>query len=488
MRPRLTAVALFLLTAAAPVLADLRSDVERLIRSTDLGSAKVAVHVIDAKSGRERAATNEGLPMIPASNQKLLTTGAALHVLGPEFQFRTSMRLDGDQLWIIGDGDPGFGDPDLLEEMADGGLDVDQLLALLVDPIAESALSELSEVIVDDRVFDREYVHETWPRDQLHRWYCAEVGGVNFQLNVLHFFPEPGGARPIIDTFTPYAKWITIVNRGKCDPGEKNLVNITRTPGTNEFIFHGNVKTVHRSPQKVTIHDPPLAFGRLLGERIEERGLRVNNVRLAEDDDPEPKTLGSPIGPVVATPLATAVRRCNADSHNLYAECILKRTAYERTRQAGSWLGGASVVRHVLSERIPDARVVTGVAVADGSGMSRDNRVTAQLLTAWLRSFHLDDELGPVFVESLAIAGETGTLRPGKRPKLTPKALRGARVQAKTGFINGVSTLSGYVTHEDQVVCFSILTNDLPTRSHTPRAKKLQEQIVAAIVDDIERR
>ena len=109
-----TALALLLV---APAGAGLRDEIEIQIRRAQLSGATVAVSVRDAATGTVLIDENAGEMMIPASNLKLFTSGAALHVLGPDFEFRTRAIIDGERLVIVGDGDPGFGDPELLKLM-----------------------------------------------------------------------------------------------------------------------------------------------------------------------------------------------------------------------------------------------------------------------------------------------------------------------------------------------------------------------------------
>ncbi len=99
------------LLLALPAAAGLRDEVEIAIRRAGLSAATIAVSVRDAETGTVLISQNDGELMIPASNMKLLTTGAALHVLGPQFEFRTRLLVDGDRLVVVGDVDPGFGDP-----------------------------------------------------------------------------------------------------------------------------------------------------------------------------------------------------------------------------------------------------------------------------------------------------------------------------------------------------------------------------------------
>jgi len=469
-------------------IADLVDDVQRAIPESGMRGAGIAISIRDSETSRELFARNARTPMMPASNMKLLTTGTALHVLGGDFEFRTGIVQDGDRLIVVGDGDPGFGDPTLLSLIQVGerqGLEIEEFLALWVDAIVARGISVIDELVVDDRVFDREFVHDTWPRDQLNRRYCAEVSGFMFHLNLLSFYPEPvRGRRPIVSNFEPYAPWLDLSrNRATCKSGPQdgNTFAIARPYETNDLTFFGNVKTGYSSPVQVTMHDMPEFFARLLADRLKKAGVVV---RRAGAIDPEaPETSGERVAPVVRTPITTAVTRCNRDSQNLYAEALLKRAGHAVTSgvQPGSWRNGGAAVRLVAVDRLEDDSLANDIVVADGSGLSRDNRVTASLLTSWLDSFHRDPELGEVFIESLAVAGVNGTLR--KRFKTQEFA--GVTVQAKSGFINGVSCLSGFVTAPDgRRRSFSVLVNDFGSGS-VRDAKALQEAIVAAIAEDL---
>ncbi len=465
--------------------ADLRLDVELAIKTTVMPGAKVAVSICDTQSSRTLVSVNAAVPMIPASNMKLFTSGAALHVLGPDFEFVTRLLRDGDRLIVVGDGDPGFADPYLLDEMQIGdqdGIDLESFLQIWVTRVVGTGLKSISEIVVDDRVFDREFVHPTWPVDQLNRRYCAQIAGLNFHLNLLHFYPRPRkGMRPDITIFEPAARWLKLTNRATSNDGvhDNNTAWIARQIGTNNLTFLGNVKFPYRSPVPVTVHDMPAFFVRLLAARLEAAGVEVGGYRLIGMQEPPS---GGELVAAVRTPMSTVMTRCNRDSCNLYAECLLKRMGAALTPQSGSWINGSAILRHVIHERLADPTVSAKVLVADGSGLSRENRVTAESITAWLNTFPNDERLGPTFIGSLAVAGKTGTLR--KRFKNKNAKLHGALIQGKSGFINNVSTFSGYVTMPDgQRRSFSILVNgfDGPARP----AKKLQETIVVAIAADM---
>jgi len=485
--PLLTALLMALMTAAAATAANLQVDIEQAINRAQFPSDDVTVAVSVRDIGRSAPLVDLSAdqPMIVASNMKLLTTGAALHVLGDDFEFRTAMRWDGSRLVIQGSGDPAFGDPELLALMATAdkpGLDIDDFIDIWTKAVRDAGIDEIEELVIDDRIFDRQFFHPSWPVDQLNRRYCAEVAGMNVHLNVLHVFPAPRqGRRPNIRAVQPEAPWITITNRATSERSadDSNTAWIGRPPDSNAMTLYGNVKHAYSAGYAVpiTIHDPPQFFAHLLRDRLEQRRIDVGAARLAspaEDLNP-----GDIIGPIVATPISTIVTRCNRDSVNLYAEALLKRLGHELTGEPGSWTNGASVIRHVVLDRLHDPAAVADLVVSDGSGLSRNNRVTAETFTAWLSSFGEDDTLGPVFIDSLATAGMDGTLE----KRFRGRDLHGAEVRAKSGYINSVSTLSGYVTMPDgSRRAFSILINGF-NRGTLWKAKRLQEEIVALVAE-----
>ena len=89
------------LLVAGTALADLERDVRRALSTSGLGGATVSVSVRDPETGEELVEIDDDRPMIPASNMKLFTSGAALHRFGTEFKARTTFQFDGETLWVI---------------------------------------------------------------------------------------------------------------------------------------------------------------------------------------------------------------------------------------------------------------------------------------------------------------------------------------------------------------------------------------------------
>jgi D-alanyl-D-alanine carboxypeptidase/D-alanyl-D-alanine-endopeptidase (penicillin-binding protein 4) len=457
-------VALLGSTSAAQ---DLQSDLERVLSSTNIGGAKVGwfIAIVDGdpeQLGGTLASHDGGQGFIPASNMKLITSGAALHVLGADHTFRTEIGMSGETLVVKGAGDPALADPELLERM-NPPMTVDDVLDLLAGAVADAGVASVKEIVLDDRVFDREAIHESWPRDQLDRQYCAQVSGLNFHTNVLRVYVAPGSGgvgNSALITTQPGASWIEMENRTRTADKGDNQVWPTRTIGTNQFTVHGQVVAKSHSPMEVTVDDPARFFGNLLADRLRRRGVaNSGGVRLAGEN--EPLELDRVLARIT-TDIDDVLARCNQDSRNLYAESLLKLIGNRVTGEPGSWTNGPTVVRMLVGQLI-DPRAAAEAVIADGSGMSRDNLVSAELLCRWLEAMAEDERIAESYVSSLATPGE-GTLRrrfqkAGGRSGLTNE------LRAKSGYLDGVRSLSGYFTDgSGRMVAFSFLVNEIEAK------------------------
>lgn len=484
--PRLCTIAAVCLTSLCLTshcwAGPLDDDVARILNNLKLGQAKVGISVVDVSSGETLASHRSAEPLIPASNMKVLTSGAALLTLGPDFVFRTELLATSDSIIIKGAGDPALGDPELLAA-ATPSLDVDKVLEMLVGAVRKSGPATIREIVVDDRVFDRTYVHPSWPVDQLRNWYCAEVSGVNFHTNVISFFlrPSPDGiGRSPQVSIEPLAPWIEIENKAKTIGKGSQRTRLDRTSDDNRFVLAGDLSIA--TQDRVTMHEPALFFGKLLADRLSSAGIKVapSQVRLVSLDErlPAAKAIA-----VISTPIADVIKRCNNDSHNLYAEALCKRIGNQVTKEPGSWENGTAVVRMLLSEKLgPGAAAST--TLADGSGMSRLNAVAPATMSGWLRVLANDEKVSEVLTPSFATVG-SGTLK----RRFTEIKIRN-EVRAKSGYISGVRCLSGYVIHNEtgKRVAFSVLVN-YGDRDEVDRdALKLHELVVQAIDRHLNRR
>jgi D-alanyl-D-alanine carboxypeptidase/D-alanyl-D-alanine-endopeptidase (penicillin-binding protein 4) len=175
---------------------------------------------------------------------------------------------------------------------------------------------------------------------------------------------------------------------------------------------------------------------------------------------------------VYETPLGTVVSHANKVSQNLYAEALCKRMGRAATGRPGSWENGTAAIGAYLT------KIGVGAdefKLSDGCGLSRGNSVSPAAVTRVLTAnfYSANREL---FIKSLAVGGVDGTLK----SRFTERDIKG-KVFAKTGFIEGVTGLSGYLMGKDGGwYAFSILINGIPPKSNSIY-KEYQEQIVRAV-------
>lgn len=461
--------------------AGLEQDVRPILQDRLLAKAVVGIEVIRLAPGEAQPLLrhNAEQPLIPASNLKLLTSSAFLNRMGPDFKFRTLLLQRGEDVAIVGDGDPTFGDHELLKKV---GWDVSTVYANWAELLKKRGLAQVRNVFVDDSVFDEVFFHPNWPIDQENRRYCAQVGGVNLNANCVDFYLRRGASGQIVDYVTnPATKYLSVTN--KCVSGGENRIGLVRVGGTNNVTLYGETNANNTEPVSVSVHDPGLFAATVLAETLDARGVKVTGTA-ARDRTIRPSLAagaapttqpGWTVLAIHETPLETVLARCNKDSMNLYAEALCKRLGFE-TSGEGSWKAGTEALAS-YAEKVAG---VTGseLVLDDGCGLSKQNRISANVLARVLSA----DFTGPnrdVFLKSLAVAGVDGTLD----DRFRGTDLRG-RVFAKSGYVNGVSSLSGYLmTRDEQWFAFSLLFNGIPQGSNYG-AKQLQERIVRAIDDN----
>jgi serine-type D-Ala-D-Ala carboxypeptidase/endopeptidase (penicillin-binding protein 4) len=211
------------------------------------------------------------------------------------------------------------------------------------------------------------------------------------------------------------------------------------------------------------VNGSAIAAARAYVAALGRRGIRVSG---SSGSRKAPRG-AIPIAFDLSEPLSSILRRVNGESDNFAAEMLLKELG-SSVSERGSSAAGARVVRAALS----DAGVpLAGVRIADGSGLSGYDRLTADALAAILRAGAADPAIRDVFVSSLAVAGVSGTLE----KRLAAQPTRG-RVRAKTGTTLRASALAGYVGRR---YVFAILQNGTPLPYWT--AREAQDRFVTVL-------
>lgn len=461
---RLILLSLILLTASiarGQTTGSLADEIHKLLASRKLGQMRVGVQVVCLQDRPLLICEQHAdQPFKPASNQKLITTSAAMALLPEDFKFTTLLAHRGDDLVVIGSGDPAIGDPKLARAAHEP---ITALFHEWADKIRSAGISRITgDLVFDDFIFEQEHIHPSWEQQfqsQMQRWYVAPVGGLNFNDNCVDVLVRPGasiGADAEV-TLIPNTPYIQLSNSCKTAEKGEPLIRRTLNDTVNVIVSRSIAKSSNpTSPISLTVGDPGLFFASTLRTVLAAKGiatdgeLRRERVRLPDGSIPDDLDI---IARHEQT-LPDLFLRSNRDSQNLFAEALLKAVgAYvgaDATARLGSYDNGQKVVKLFLKKL---ALSDEGCVIDDGSGLSHSNRVTPAVLTGLL--IYMDrhprrDE----WLSNLATPGGEGTLR------RRLKELNGMMF-AKTGHISGVSTLTGYVYGPDnRRYAFSVLCND----------------------------
>ena len=436
--------------------ADLKSKLTRRLEKSEGSKGVAALMVVDIASGDLVYSRNADKPLIPASNMKLLTTIAAVNKLGSDFEFTTKVLsrgtinqgvLTGD-LCLVGGGDPNIS----------GRFHDDDPLALYRDwalQLKKAGITTVTgDLLFDATLFGDDAFCEDWPKDdQYIKWYCAEISALSFNDNCvgLKVLPASAGKAAKLELI-PETAFASLVNEAKTEKGKSAArIGILRPRDGNEITVKGTVyeKATWGYSTDVAVHNPALYAATVFKETLAAEGITVRGKAKAFTLTAE--ELGEFTTRVEhRSLLARALGPINTNSQNLHAELLFRQLGVKLAGKGTFKTSRTAMHEFLKSQELP----AKGVVVTDGSGLARSNRLTARLLVELLRSAAGREDF-EVFRESLAVSGESGTLK----KRMTGASLKG-KVRAKTGYISGVRALSGYLELEDRRLAFSLLFNN----------------------------
>jgi D-alanyl-D-alanine carboxypeptidase/D-alanyl-D-alanine-endopeptidase (penicillin-binding protein 4) len=411
------------------------------------------IEVRSLKSGRVLYSLNADKYLRPASALKLLTTAAALDLLGPDARVRTSLeagarvdafgRLLGD-LWLVGRGDPSFstrfGAGRALagfEELARG--------------LEQAGVRRIEGRLVGhDGTFAGERRGADWTWEDLVWSYGAEVSALSFNDNAASLRLAPGeraGDPAMLDLDPASGHYAVAASVLTGAAGTRTDLVLTQ-PAPNLFRLGGSIALGDAPWQgTVAVADPARYATRAFAELLESRGIRVTG-GIATSSDPLPAGL-RPLAGRESPPLSEVVKVVNQESVNLYAELLL-RLVGQRYQGAGTSEAGQAALRAFL---VRHGQPADELVLSDGSGLSRSDLVSAASLVKLLLVMDRHPHAA-VFRESLARPGGKGTLE-------TRLSGLSGRLAAKTGTLKGANALAGYLTAADgERLAFAVLVNN----------------------------
>ena len=489
----------------------LKEKIEAILSQPDVARGFWGIEAVSLTTGKTLFTYNGDKLFTPASNTKLFTTSAALALIGPDYQFKTTVettgtldkygRLSGD-VTLVGRGDPNlsgrllpykFGAPDREPPMI--------VLQQLADQLVQKGVRFIDgDIIGDDTFYAFEPYADGWSQDDMSREWGAPVSALTVNDNVQFVRVQPGaspGEKAFVD-IQPFPDYYQLDNRIMTTPagtGPRN-VNITREPGSHLLTLWGTIPAddpgFHES---LAIDDPADFAARVFRRMLEERGvtiygkarakhLEVANLSTfivtarAQSGGGDIPGLSRAIPPLVlgsylSKPLLDDLTVVNKEIQNLHAELLLRLLGREKGT-AGTIEAGSEVLRGFLSRA--DIRSDEFVFY-DGSGLSRQNLVTPHAIVKLLL-YDSQQPWADQFRSTLPVGGVDGTLA----DRFKEGDAKGM-VDAKTGSLSHVSTLSGYATTEKgDKIAFSIMANNY----HVPASTAMQaiDQIVSALVED----
>lgn len=451
---------------AAEPLRDLKGTIHEILEKSALADARVGILVEDVETGRVLFARDADALLNPASNVKLFTSAAALARLGPEFRFETEFRVDAGSagrssvraLHVRGKGDPTL---------------VTERLWAVAGDLVHAGLQRIGEIVLDDSYFDGERVGPGFDQEAGDRSYLAPVGALSLNFNsvAIHVAPGEARGRPGRVALEPASDYLELLNRTLTvsERALRRIVPTSARDGAHQRIGVEGRLPLGARPTVVwrKIDDPPLYFGLTLKRLLELRGVKVGRVRLG------PAPADAPLFHVAESEaLGEIVRRLNKSSNNFVAEQLVKTLGAEARGAPGSWPKGIDAIEEFLAEvGLPRGSFV----MKNGSGLNDANRFSARQTVTLLRAMWQRFPLAAEFLSSLPIAGRDGTIR--WRMDGTEAV---GRLRAKTGTLENVTSLSGYVeTADHQKLAFSMIVNDFEGR--TSRAVRVIDAMAAAL-------
>ena len=451
---------------------DLASSINSLINEPFFEKTLIAIDIFDLTDSVSLFQKNEKLLLRPASNMKLLTSAAALLNPGEYYTFRTDLyhtgvieddTLFGD-IFVTG----GF-DPDFTTEDLDSLVRV--IKSLGIKYIAGAVYGDISKK-------DSMYWGKGWMWDDDPEPSAPYLSSLNINDNSIEVFIE--GSKidsPAVVTLSPNTNFVTVENNSiTVSEGNASDFLITRdwVGRKNTILVEGKIRKTavidsSKNISKVNLLYPERYLVTLFKERLELEGIYIDkpiDIKRLEENPVYPGTIYRSID--------TVLSQLNKNSDNLNGEMLIYAMAYNDSGAPATADDGLAAVKRFIDTLGFNSN---DYSIADGSGVSHYNLVSAELLLETLKYFYYKRKnLFPLFYNSLAVAGVDGTLK--NRMKNTSAQ---NNVHAKTGTLNGVSSLSGYVTAKNgHLLAFSIMIQNFV--NDYSKARSFQNSICASLI------
>ena len=440
----------FLVKSSAASARDvLNNSISTMFTDPVMRNAQWGFVVYDPKTKKVINSYNENASLIPASTTKLLTTEAAMSLFGKDYQWVTQLEYSGDidengilngNLYIIGSNDPSLGTGRA------GASTYGALVSDFVKSIKELGIKRIKgDIILKTAVF-RNNKNTILPANIVWK------GNENYFL--------PAGSTN--DTDPRHEKLL-----GNKKPDNYKYLYVS--PYTQNIVYTENFGGFALSTK---LPDAPVYLANNMKTSLSKNGIPTEGKVIDKSEPQNTEEERKKITAYLSPKLEDLVYFINQTSNNHMSEALLKSTGFYKEGNYSLDTGKATVNKH-LTKKIFDFQ---GFNYADGSGLSRSNVITpmsqVKFLSELMNEKHFDS-----YFKSLPIGGQTGTLR---SMFLNTEAY--GQVFAKTGTLNRVKTLAGYIkTKKGKLLTFSLLINNY--NGSVAQVKKKMESILIPILD-----
>jgi serine-type D-Ala-D-Ala carboxypeptidase/endopeptidase (penicillin-binding protein 4) len=450
------------------------ADLDRILADSRLLGAHPGVVVRSAETGETLYSREGGDRLLPASNNKLFTSVAALEALGPDYRFSTTVLSAADREGAALLGDlylKGGGDPTTLAE------DYERL----AQQVAGSGIRVVrGRLVADDTWFDDVRLGVSWAWDDEPFFYSPQTSALTVAPStdydsgsvIVGTAPTAPGTAPAI-RLTPETGYVRVDNRATTGaPGSAETISVERRHGTNTILVTGSIPAGGAATQDLaTVWEPAGYAADVFRRALARNGVQVLGETAVGATPEGARSIAEHQSMTFAQLLVPFLKLSN----NGHAEALLKAMGRE-FRGQGSWDAGIAVANQRLAALGISASTYRMV---DGSGLSRMDMLTAEQITNLLLAARGEPWFDQWYA-ALPIAGQPdrfvgGTLR--ARMRNTPAA---GNVHAKTGSLTGVTALSGYVTAASgEPFVFSIMFNN----HLSPNPKDIEDAIAVRLAN-----
>ena len=463
-------------TQAARRPHSLAQRIDAILRASPARQGFWGIEVVRLSDGEILYSRNPQRLFQPASNMKLFTTSAALTTLGPDFVFRTTVESPAlpdsagrvPDLILVGRGDPNLGSRVVPYQFkSPERIPADQDFEKLADQLVARGVREVTgNLYADDTYYVYQPYGTDWGVDDLTWSYGAPITALAFNDNSLKLQITPAaaaGARAQI-LLEPGNGYYRVVDDVKTTAsGIPAKVAINRFPGSMELDVWGHVPAGSDAVDEgISIQNPPLYIGAMFRKLLEQRGVKVDGQVVVRETTPAQAFVQA--APQAAErrvvlaehdslPLSQDIKVTLKVSQNLHAEMLLRTLSRVQDHQ-GTLEDGLDLLKSFTRKiGIPPE----GVQFAGGSGLSRETLVTPDALIRLLEFMARAPNFQP-FYDALPVSGVDGTLA----DRFRHTVLEG-RVHAKTGSMEHVNALSGYMDlPRGRRLAFVIIGNHQP--------------------------